>query len=1434
LKCRHSPRFLLACLTLALLAAFGVGAGTSEASRKVAPAPGSGAPFTPQTPQTFVLTDFGAVADGQTDAGPALQAALDALKQAGGGTLFVPQGRYAIVTPVVADFAGLDAAVVIHGVESDTAIAPPTSDGDALTRGLDLVSEFAPRTDGEIAINIGNLRSLLIHDVGFIGTPGVYTDALITLSIYSTDEAVIRHCEFYGLASLLPGGAIVQNWESNLSIQQTAFLGSTANSGLYTPVVQNFLWKGITVEDTIFADYGQRPELYAKTSYGSPLSWINVGHAAPLTADSPRREVVLRKVFLDEGSWQGVTVQPTRYDPWSPGIDLFYATGLRVNVPNFQTTAHYLTGVRSVLVEDSFYGWSHRADSAIDINGADHAILEKVRTAAAATRLRADASTQRLTVIDSVYEDLASAAVQTVLLNTLAGNEDHVFYVRTQFQTALGRAPDPAAHFYWSDLLLRCGADAACVLARRASLAAYLASVPAPVFPITGRVTGEGGEPLGGVELALSGSQAVTVVTGADGLYSLGPIPTSGDYTVTASKRHHTFAQPSQAVSTPAGARVMDFTATFNQHAIGGRLLDERGRAIQGATLTLSGARDASTTSDAAGDYSFHGLHAGGNYTVTAASERHTFQTPSQTFDDLDGDKSAPFNGTSLFHTVGGQVMNTSSAPVAGLEVTLSGSQTRAVMTDAGGYFQFVDLPRGGSYTVAPGKLLGSTFHPAPKDFEALAEDQNFLIIAYPTEYRIKGSITSGGVQLQGVTVTLSGSRSDTATTDAAGAYSFSVPIHGDFTVTPSKTSYTFDRASATFNGVTADQTADFTAALGHYMISGRVTRPGGQGMAGVTMELSGAQVGTATTDADGAYSFTVSSEGTYTVTPSRTHYTFAPQSLSFTDPRADHTADFAATLNRHAISGRVTDAANQGLSGVLVALSGGQTAQATTDANGNYAFTSLPAGAGYAVTPARAHYLFSPAAQSFDDLDSDRSANFVARLVTYHIGGRVTEKGSGLAGVTVGLAGSHPLLGPSKAETVTAFDGSYALEVAAGGDYTVTPSKRGYTFERESVTFAALGGDGAADFAATLRTLIEFSVEVHSVGESDGMLVVNVTRDGDTSTSATVVYEALGDTAQRGLDFVASIGQLTFAPGETSKSFTLFITDDSFVESPERLTLTLTPNEGTYLGERAAATVTIDDNDTSPAASNPADDTAFFVRQHYRDFLNREPDAEGLEFWTSGIMRCGTDLRCREAKRVDTSAAFFLSIEFQETGYLVHRLYRASFGRVPERVHEFMLDARVIADGVVVGREGWAERLAANKRAFLEAWAERPYFRESFGGFDDSRFVEALFENMDMTPTAAEREELLADLRAGRPRWEVLAKAVDNGRFVKQEFNRAFVLMQYFGYLRRDPNDAPDGNFDGFDFWLRKLVEAGGDYEKAEMVKAFINSAEYRRRFGN
>jgi uncharacterized delta-60 repeat protein len=270
--------------------------------------------------------------------------------------------------------------------------------------------------------------------------------------------------------------------------------------------------------------------------------------------------------------------------------------------------------------------------------------------------------------------------------------------------------------------------------------------------------------------------------------------------------------------------------------------------------------------------------------------------------------------------------------------------------------------------------------------------------------------------------------------------------------------------------------------------------------------------------------------------------------------------------------------------------------------------------------------------------------------------------------------------------------------------------------------------------------------------------------------------------------------------------------------------------------------------DDATPAACpNPIDCADFFVRQHYLDFLNREPDDAGLAFWTNEITFCGSDAQCVEAKRINVSAAFFLSIEFQNTGYLVERMYKAAYGDATDaatglavpiiRRAEMTADSALIGQGVIVITPGWEQQLQTNKRAFALAFVQRQRFVNAYPiDLTAEQFVTSLDLNCGNVLTQEERNALVSELTAdgtAMTRAEVLLKIAQNSLLDQRERNRAFVLMQYFGYLRRDPNSAPDSNYTGYHFWLDKLDRFGGDFIQAEMVKAFITSIEYRQRFG-
>jgi pimeloyl-ACP methyl ester carboxylesterase len=257
-------------------------------------------------------------------------------------------------------------------------------------------------------------------------------------------------------------------------------------------------------------------------------------------------------------------------------------------------------------------------------------------------------------------------------------------------------------------------------------------------------------------------------------------------------------------------------------------------------------------------------------------------------------------------------------------------------------------------------------------------------------------------------------------------------------------------------------------------------------------------------------------------------------------------------------------------------------------------------------------------------------------------------------------------------------------------------------------------------------------------------------------------------------------------------------------------------------------------------ATANPLDNPGFFVRQHYLDFLGRAADASGLQFWVGNFTECGANAQCVEVKRINVSAAFFLSIEFQETGYLAYRAQKAAFGNlsgkpVPITRQEMLDDVQVLASGLIVGADGWQQKLEQNKQTYFDRLAGSTRFTALYPqSMTPEAYVDALNANAGGALSQAERDSLVAELKNGtKTRAQVLRSVAEDPDLNTAEKNKAFVLMQYFGYLRRDPDSTPDSDFSGFNFWLGKLNQFNGNFIQAEMVKAFLDSIEYRNRFG-
>jgi len=333
-----------------------------------------------------------------------------------------------------------------------------------------------------------------------------------------------------------------------------------------------------------------------------------------------------------------------------------------------------------------------------------------------------------------------------------------------------------------------------------------------------------------------------------------------------------------------------------------------------------------------------------------------------------------------------------------------------------------------------------------------------------------------------------------------------------------------------------------------------------------------------------------------------------------------------------------------------------------------------------------------------------------------------------------------------------------------------------------------------------------------------NGVAGVTVTLSG--SQSATATTDSFGNVI---FNLVSMNGTHTLTPSQGS---TTFAPGNLIFPNPatNQIAIFTTPAGGTF---------------TTPlgTSSNVIDATASFVAQQYQDFFARDPDASGFAFWQNEINSCGNNGPCVEVKRVNVSGAFYLSIEFQQSGAIVYRANLASFGAVP-RFKEFFTESARIGRNVIVNQTGWEALLEGNKQAFYKGWVQTTNFVAAFpASMSADEFVDKLDLNAGHVLSGSERAALV-NVLGGTPsdstkRASVLRSIVEDSDFVGKEFNRAFVLMQYFGYLRRNPDDAPDNNLEGFNFWLGKLNQFNGNFVQAELVKAFITSIEYRKRFG-
>src|ERR1700682_3256337 len=237
---------------------------------------------------------------------------------------------------------------------------------------------------------------------------------------------------------------------------------------------------------------------------------------------------------------------------------------------------------------------------------------------------------------------------------------------------------------------------------------------------------------------------------------------------------------------------------------------------------------------------------------------------------------------------------------------------------------------------------------------------------------------------------------------------------------------------------------------------------------------------------------------------------------------------------------------------------------------------------------------------------------------------------------------------------------------------------------------------------------------------------------------------------------------------------------------------------------------------------ANPLDTAEYFVRQQYVDVLGREPEESGFNYWSDKILACGEDASCVNAQRRDVAAAFFIADEFQASGSYIYDVYAGALGRRPA-FSEYSVDRQQVVGGAT---------LDAAKTAFAQNFVQRADFTTRYqNAMTAEAFVDALLQGVQSSggDLSGERANLIGTYNQGADlvtsRAAVVKLVADNATFKQSQYNQAFVLTEYFAYLRRDEEPG------GYSFWVN-VLNSGDPGNYRGMVCSFVTSAEYQKRF--
>jgi|GEM_PF-749227 len=977
----------------------------------------------------------------------------------------------------------------------------------------------------------------------------------------------------------------------------------------------------------------------------------------------------------------------------------------------------------------------------------------------------------------------------------------------------------------------------------------------AQTYRIKGRLTDSNGNAIARARVKLVGSPGGTQFTDTNGNYSFGSLTQGSSYSVTPSSPYYDFNPQSRNFDNLSADQIADFSATVRRYSISGSVKDTNGKPLEGATLTLSGAQSATTQTDVNGAYAFSDLLAVGNYTITPSKTNYLFSPFRQTFSNLDGNQSANFTGL-LVYSIKGQVLDPAGKAVPGIRINItSGIGSTAATTNSTGNYLIAGLPAGDNYTVTP-ENVDYTFSPTVQSFNNLSDHQTANFTATYRYGSIGGRITDAdGKGMYYVLVTLSGAQNISIRTDGNGNYLFSRLLKGNnYTVSAFEFGYTLSPATTNLT-ITEDHTVNFTATLkklkpftsGNILVTSGIVfsgkylaeyTPSGTLVQGVIVPFPIANngnvsyyLGDLVLDKNGeveiyngpdaaAYltSYSFSQEAwrhhTYPGWNPWVSYHMSDGIATFgnyiyvTDAM---TNDFGQpTQTQGIIRININDYSSQrfagdltfchltlGQDGLLYGIVGGTAGEQVNAYN--------PETMQLVKTIHLTDSQNSP--QNVHQIAVNRAGEIFATAFSVHhfdSSGKMVKSLQLPSNLTDIEISNNGQIAASTLSAVTLLDESLNIT----GSFTVPI------------------GAGHVAFTNTITSppTLQFNALSYSAGEGDGRANITMIRTGDTSSAATVNYatsdpaglqncNVINGIASSRCDYATSVGTLRFAIGETSKTISIPVVDDNFTEGNETFTLTLSNPVGASLGTVSSTTVTITDN--ASTAGNPIDVVPFFVRQNYIDFLGREPDAFGNDGWQAMLNNCAAgDITC---DRIEVSSRFFRSAEFQERGYYVYRFYSASFGRKPN-YEEFIPDVAKVSGFLTEAEK------EANKVAFVDEFMQRAEFRNRYDvQVTPTDYVNALLTTAGLLNHPSKAGWIAGLGNGSLTRGQVLRQLAESQELSEKYKVEAFVVMQYFGYLRRNPDSF-------YRDWIAIMNQDPLNYRN--MVNGFMNSTEYRNRF--